>query len=222
MATKTIDARRSPVRTPRQPLSREAILRAALDIIDQEGHNALSMRQLGRALGVEAMSLYHYFKNKDDLLDGAIEVVMQEIIETVNAGHSDGQDWKQTAKRFITAYRTIGCKHPNGFRLVTQRPLRTAAAKKVGQALADAFLASGLSFDDAMIAYRSMTAFVAGFVLLETSGMKPAYTMGDFDVEFERSLDILVAGIEICLHRAAREPRSKDKARRAKTTASPG
>lgn len=194
-------ARKSSARATRKPLSREVILHAALKMIDADGIDALSMRQLGQVLGVEAMSLYHYFKNRDDLLDGVVEAVMQQIIDTVDRNHRPNQSWKTAARKFITAYRIVGNRHPNGFRLVAQRTLRTAAAKRVGEALTGAFATSGLNADQAIIAYRAMTCFVAGFVLFETSRMKPAYTTGNMDLEFEKSLDILLAGIEECFPR---------------------
>lgn len=183
----------------RKPLSRDVILHAALGMIDANGIDSLSMRQLGQVLGVEAMSIYHYFKNRDDLLDGVVEAVMQEIIDTVDKNHRHNESWKTAARKFITAYRTVGDQHANRFRLFAQRPLRTAAAQKIGQVLIDAFTASGLKSDDAIIAYRATTCFVAGFVLLETSRMKPAYTTGNFDLEFAKSLDILLTGIEECM-----------------------
>lgn len=191
-------SRQVAARSVRKSLSRGAILQAALNMLDTDGPDSLSMRQLGRVLGVEAMSLYHYFRNRDDLIDGVVEMVVQEIIDTVDENHRRNQSWKTTARKFITAYRAVGNRRPNSFRLFAQRPLRTAAAKKVGKALTDAFLASGLDSDESVIAYRALTCFVAGFVLLETSRMKPAYTTGSFDTEFDKSLDIILTGIEEC------------------------
>lgn len=188
-------------RSARNQLSRDAILAAAREIIDSKGIDALSMRQLGQALGVEAMSIYHYFKSRDDLVDGIVEALVQEIIDTVERNRRRNQTWKTSARKFITAYRIVGNLYPNSFRLLAQRPLRTTAAKRVGQALIDALAMSGLTVEQAVIAYRAMTCFVAGFVLLETSRMKPAYTTGSFDLEFERSLDILLSGIEECFPR---------------------
>src|SRR3954454_22934009 len=64
--------------TGRKPLSRERILAAALEVVDEQGIEALSMRKLGQALGYEAMSLYNYVANKDDLLDGILDLVLAE------------------------------------------------------------------------------------------------------------------------------------------------
>jgi AcrR family transcriptional regulator len=65
--------------TRRKPLSRERILDAALVLVDEEGIEALSMRKLGQALGYEAMSLYNHVKNKDDVLDGMLDLVLAEM-----------------------------------------------------------------------------------------------------------------------------------------------
>ncbi len=64
---------------PRAPLSRERVLRAAVALADESGIASLTMRKLGEAVGVEAMSLYNHVANKDDLLDGMIDVVFNEI-----------------------------------------------------------------------------------------------------------------------------------------------
>src|SRR5882672_8708924 len=64
--------------TPRLPLSRERILRAALDRADEGGIESLTMRKLGQTLGFEAMSLYNYVANKDDLIDGILDLVLSE------------------------------------------------------------------------------------------------------------------------------------------------
>ena len=72
-------ARRTKARTPRTPLSRERVLRAAITLADEGGIKALSMRKLAQELGVEAMSLYNHVANKDDILDGIVDVVASEI-----------------------------------------------------------------------------------------------------------------------------------------------
>src|SRR4029078_1878589 len=65
--------------TRRKPLSRERILAAALEVVDEQGIEALSMRKLGQSLGYEAMSLYNHVANKDDLLDGILDLVLAEM-----------------------------------------------------------------------------------------------------------------------------------------------
>ena len=72
--------------TRRKPLSRERILDAAIELVDEEGIEALSMRKLGQALGYEAMSLYNHVANKDDLLDGILDLVLAEMEPPEPAG----------------------------------------------------------------------------------------------------------------------------------------
>src|SRR6266702_2985067 len=69
----------SPIPAPRVPLSRDRILHAAIGLADEGGIDTLTMRKLGQALGVEAMSLYNHVANKDDILDGIVDLVLSEI-----------------------------------------------------------------------------------------------------------------------------------------------
>ena len=70
---------RATPRTPREPLTRERVLHAAVALADEQGLDALSMRRLGQRVGVEAMSLYNHVANKDDVLAGMVELVFAEI-----------------------------------------------------------------------------------------------------------------------------------------------
>src|SRR4051794_32405609 len=80
----------APARTEsRLPLSRERILRAALELADESGIESLTMRKLGQALGFEAMSLYNHVANKNDLLDGILDLVLEEIEPPSPAGDWD-------------------------------------------------------------------------------------------------------------------------------------
>ena len=63
----------------RAPLTRDRVLRAALELADEGGTTALTMQRIGRRLGVEAMSLYRHVHNKDDILDGIVDLVFAEI-----------------------------------------------------------------------------------------------------------------------------------------------
>lgn len=180
----------------RPPLTRQTILQTALKLADNKGFDALSMRQLGRALNIEAMSIYHYFKNKEDLLDGLHSLMMQHIFKIMKTDSLEGQTWVARARSFAAAYRIVGRKHPHVFRIVAQRPLIMEEAIQTGHSLMDAFRVAGFNNNDAIVAYRSVTCFVAGFVLLENAALEPLYTTGDFDLEYTKGLDVIVAGIE--------------------------
>src|SRR5215216_4587433 len=93
-------------RPPRVPLTRERVLRAAVALADESGSESLSMRKLGEAIGVEAMSLYHHVANKEDLLDGMIDVVFGEIDLP-----SSGTDWKPAMRRRALSARRVLSRH---------------------------------------------------------------------------------------------------------------
>src|SRR5829696_4868895 len=95
-----------PRATRRHPLSRERVLLAAVELADTIGIDALSMRKLGEAVGVEAMSLYHHVANKDDLLDGMIDVVFGEI-----ALPDDADGWRVAMRRRAISVRGALSRH---------------------------------------------------------------------------------------------------------------
>lgn len=219
MATKkpVIDPKkrhRAKSNTTRLPLTKQTILRAALKLTDDKGFDALSMRQLGRELSIEAMSIYYYFRSKDDLLDGLHSLMMQHIFKIMKSDLSQDQSWEARARSFADAYRLVGRTHPNVFRIVAQRPLTLDEAIPTGRALMDALRKSGLTDSDAIVAYRSITCFVAGFVLLENAMLKPLYTTGDFDLEYTRGLEVVVIGIRERLSPKS-ETTSKETSRRS-------
>jgi AcrR family transcriptional regulator len=105
----------------RAGLSRERVLQTALAIVDSEGIDALSMRRLGRELGVEAMSLYSYVRNKQDLIEGVVEEVFREL-PLIEPGTGP---WAERLQAHAEAVRAALLRHPNAVRLVAGRPLDT-------------------------------------------------------------------------------------------------
>ena len=96
-----------PTAERRPPLTRERVLRAAIDLADRGGIEALSMRKLGQELGVEAMALYRHVRDKTDLLDGVVDLVVGEIER-----QPAGQDWKTTMRAQAMAARATMLRHP--------------------------------------------------------------------------------------------------------------
>lgn len=107
-------------RGERAGLSRPAVLAAALHIVDTDGLGGLSMRRLAAELGVEAMTLYHYVSNKDDLLDGLIE----EVVTQAKPAH-DTADWREFLRSSALALRDALTRHPAVVPLITARPAGT-------------------------------------------------------------------------------------------------
>ncbi|MEV2278105.1 TetR/AcrR family transcriptional regulator [Nocardiopsis sp. NPDC049922] len=91
----------------RATLSRPRVIEAGIRLADAEGADALSMRRLGRELGVEAMALYNHVDNKDDLLDGMLERAAEEIELP-----DDGADWRRSARRRAVSAHTVLMRHP--------------------------------------------------------------------------------------------------------------
>ena len=102
---------------PRVPLNRERVLRAAITIADRAGIEALSMRKIGQELGVEAMSLYNHVANKNDLLDGMLDVLVSEI-----ALPASGGDWKAVLRGRALSARALLGRHPWAPSIIASRP----------------------------------------------------------------------------------------------------
>jgi len=100
-------------REPRLPLTRERVLRAAVELADTRGIDSLTMRNLGQELGVEAMSLYNHVANKQAVLDGIVEVVVGEVIAAVDEIEplTDAAGWKDVMRARILAAREVLLRH---------------------------------------------------------------------------------------------------------------
>ena len=98
---------------PRIPLTKERVLRAAIILADEAGIEALSMRKLGHELGVEAMSLYNHVANKEAILDGVVDAIMEEVEEALGGFDvsSNGSDWKANLRERILTAREVMLRH---------------------------------------------------------------------------------------------------------------
>src|SRR5215218_7220008 len=99
----------------REPLTRDRILEAALEVMDREGLEAVTMRRIGRELGVEAMSLYNHVRDKEDILDAICEEVMAQFRVP------DAQEWTEAARAGSHEYRRLLLAHPHVITLMTER-----------------------------------------------------------------------------------------------------
>jgi AcrR family transcriptional regulator len=107
----------------RMALNTERVLRAAVELADAEGLDAVSMRRLAQTLGVVPMALYKHVANKDELLDGMMDVLIGEIDPPAG-----GSDWKAALRERILSARRSMLRHPWASRLIESRPAPTAAA----------------------------------------------------------------------------------------------
>ena len=150
----------------REPLSRTRILEAALRLIDAEGLDALSMRRLGSELGVEAMSLYHYFPSKDALLDGVVD----EVLGEVPLPDPTRTDWADALREGFADFRRVMLAHPAVFPLVASRPPSTSDAMRPIAIAFNLFQAAGFGPREAVSAWDGLLAYVFGHILLQISG----------------------------------------------------
>ena len=104
----------------RTRLSRDIVLAKALELVDAEGLDALTMRRLGQELGRDPMSLYRYAENRAALLDGVTELVLNQL----NI-HPEDPDWKEQLRKIAHNLRMLALRHPNVVPLLVTRPLST-------------------------------------------------------------------------------------------------
>jgi AcrR family transcriptional regulator len=215
----------------RVPLSRDRVMAAAVAFADEHGLAALTMRKLGDALGVEAMSLYNHVANKDELLDGMVDLVFAEIELP-----SGGTDWKAAMReRAISARRALST-HRWAIGLMESRAAPGPATLHHHDAVIGALREGGFSVEAAAHAFSLLDSYVYGFALQEASlpfetreetaelaeqimeafqpgqyrhlteltvehVLQPGYDYGD---EFAFGLDLILDGLE---QLAVRDPR---------------
>ena len=149
---------------PRTPLSRERILRAAIDLADQGGIEALSMRKLGQELGVEAMSLYNHVANKDDLLAGIVELVLGEI-----EAPSGKADWKTEIRRTAISSHEVFLRHRWACSLMMRGTTVSPARMQWMESLLRTLREAGFSADMTHHAYHALDSHITGFTLWQVS-----------------------------------------------------
>jgi AcrR family transcriptional regulator len=211
-------------RAPRRvPLSRERVLDAAIKLADQGGLESLSMRKLGQELGVEAMALYYHFANKDEVIDGIVDIVFSEVDLPAS-----GADWKTAMRRRAVSLRDVLLRHRWAIGLMEARRNAGPANLRHHDAVIGSLRAGGLEMDLAAHAYSLLDSYIYGFALTKMNlpfdtaeevadvaqtmldpfpvgeypflveiftehVMKPGYDYGD---EFEYGLDIVLDGLD--------------------------
>jgi AcrR family transcriptional regulator len=208
---------------PRTPLSRERVLRAALALADEGGIESLTMRRLGQELGVEAMSLYNHVANKDDILDGLVDLVFSEI-----ALPSDRAEWKSAMRQRAISARDVLLRHPWATSLMNSRPKPGPSTLRHNDSVLGSLRGAGFTVDLAAHAFSVIDGYIYGFALQQTNlpshtseesaqlagsilrelpaheyphlaemivehAMKPGY---DYAEEFEFGLDLILEGLE--------------------------
>jgi AcrR family transcriptional regulator len=212
-----------PSAETRRPLSRERVLRAALALADQGGVETLTMRKLGHALGVEAMSLYRHVVNKDDMVDGMVDLVFSEIDLPPS-----GDDWKTAMRDRAVSVREVLSRHKWAIGMMESRRNPGPANLRHHDAVIGSLRAAGFDMAMAAHAYSLLDSYIYGFALTKMNlpfapsddvaevaqsmlqpfplndypnlvafitehAMKPGYDYGD---EFEYGLDLILDGLQ--------------------------
>jgi AcrR family transcriptional regulator len=210
---------------PRAPLSRERVLGAAVALADEGGVESLSMRRIAQELGVVPMALYKHVANKDEMLDGMVDVVVGEIDPPL-----PGIDWKTAIRQRVLSARRALLRHPWASRVIESRTTPTPVALEYMDSMIGMFRAGGFSIDLTHHAMHAMGSRLWGFtqelfddsadagpgmgaeMARELAGRYPNITelvtaithdeasvVGqgcDDQFEFEFALDLMLAGLE--------------------------
>ena len=205
----------------RLPLSKDRVLRAAIELADQGGIESLTMRKLGQELRVEAMSLYNHVANKDDIVDGMVDLVFSEIDVPAS-----GADWKSAVRQRAISLRDVLLRHRWAIGLMESRRKPGPANLRHHDAVIGSLRAAGLGMPTIAHAYSLLDSYIYGFALFAMnlpfhpseevaelgrvtlqgfpvdaypnlvayiSGMRPGY---DYRDEFGYGLDVILDGLE--------------------------
>jgi AcrR family transcriptional regulator len=157
---------------PRTPLSRERILQAALALADESGIEAVTMRRLGQVLGFEAMSLYNHVANKDDLLDGILDLVLQEGEPPAREG-----DWDAAVRASAISVHAALRRHSWSAALMMTGRIRPTRLRYM-DSLLGRLREAGFSADKTYAVYHVLDGHIFGFALWEAG-----YTLKSEDAE---------------------------------------
>ena len=157
----------------RPPLNRDVVLAAAVQLADDEGVDAVSMRALAQRLDVVPMALYKHVTSKEDLVSGMVDVVIAGFSEPAP---SSAEDWKQSVRDAILGARRSVQAHPWVRRAIETRTVRTPAVLAHMERLTSTLLAAGLSPDLTHHAMHVLGNRIWGFSpeLFNESGPAPA------------------------------------------------
>jgi AcrR family transcriptional regulator len=175
----------SPARaaTRRKPLSRDRVLQAAIRLADEGGLESVSMRRLGQALRVEAMSLYKHVADKEDILDGIADLVMGDF--EVPPGDVD---WKTAIRRGAVSAHEALLRHPWASSLIESRVTAGPARLRYLDAVIGVLSAAGFSMPIVSRAVMALDSHTYGFVLQELAWPFDAASAPEAAETFARGL----------------------------------
>ncbi len=165
-------------------MSRDRVLRTAIGLADREGIGALTMRRLAQELGVEAMTLYHYVANKDEMLDGMIDLLAGEVELP-----PEGDDWKSTTRRRAIATREVLLRHPWAGTRWIQAGVGPGRMRYMDSAL-QTFRDGGLSPEITERVYHAVENHIFGYTLQAQAFPLEDADLADAGTAFLESLPV--------------------------------
>ena len=151
-------------RTWHRGVTRDAVVDQALQILDDEGRDALTMRRLATSLGIEAPSLYAHVRSKDELVDAVLDAVLDTVVVPERV-----PDVRASIVAGFASYRRALLRHPAIVILMTERARPSRAQFRLARRSIELFESAGLSTRVAVDAHVTLVAFVLGFILQEVS-----------------------------------------------------
>lgn len=158
-------------------LSAERIAQTTLDLIDDQGVGAASMRAIAARLGVEAMSLYKHIRTRDEILDAVVDLIVDELNRDGEVLRTADNGWRDYLFRLAHGVRRYALAHPHAFPLVATRPVEAPwvnpplRSLEWIESLLGTLADEGFDDEQALFAYRSFNSFLLGYLLME-SGAK--------------------------------------------------
>ena len=170
---------------PRLPLSRDRILRAALELVDDGGIDSLTMRKLGQALGFEAMSLYNHVANKDDVIDGILDLVLAE-----GELPSPSGNWDRAVRASAVSVHAALRRHPWASAVVMAPGRLRPARLRYMDSLLGRIREAGFSAETTYHAYHVLDGHIIGFSLWEAGHSFSDAQVSDIAAAFERLIPV--------------------------------
>ena len=162
------ESQQTPAPPVRRPLTRERILQAGLRLIDQQGLEAFTMRKLAQELGVDPMSIYRHFENKDTLLDGVAEVLWGEIDLP---GSEIG--WEALLRSYATSLRALAHAHPHAYRLLCNSKSLSLAMLRLSDVILEQLQRAGFEPKRAVEVACTVSSYAIGYAMVELSTLSP-------------------------------------------------
>jgi AcrR family transcriptional regulator len=162
---------------PGRGLSLDRIVTSTIELIDQEGIGAATMRAVAERLGVRSMSLYRYVDDRDELFDAVVERIVNELADDPEVQMRPVEGWRPYLTAMAHGVRRYALAHPHAFPLVATRsptapwiipPIRSL---RWVETMLTGLLGEGFSSEQVLFAYRTFNGFLLGHLLLETSAI---------------------------------------------------